>query len=135
MREILLVRLLAIWLGNCLGLVVAAAIVPDISYGDDLGTLLLAGAILGLVNFALRPIVVLMTLPAVILSLGAALLLVNALMLWITSAVVDGLQVGGFLSTLAGAALISLVNLALRPWRRWRGESRTQGPRVRVVWR
>ncbi len=135
MREILVVRLLAIWLGNCLGLVVAAAIVPDISYGDDLGTLLLAGAILGLVNFALRPIVVLMTLPAVILSLGAALLLVNALMLWITSAVVDGLQVGGFFSTLAGAALISLVNLALRPWRHWRGESRAQGPRVRIIWR
>jgi len=109
-------RVAMVWLGNCLGLVVAAAIVPAISYGNDLGTLLLAGAILALVNFALRPIVVLMTLPAVILSLGAALLLVNALMLWITSGLVDGLQVGGFFSTLAGAALVSLVNLALRPW-------------------
>ncbi len=130
-----LMRVVIVWLGNCLGLVVAAAIVPAISYGNDLGTLLLAGAILALVNFALRPIVVLMTLPAVILSLGAALLLVNALMLWITSGLVDGLQVGGFFSTLAGAVLVSLVNLALRPWRRWSEESDQQGPRVRIIWR
>jgi putative membrane protein len=129
------VRVLAIWLGNCLGLLVAAAIVPAISYDNDLGTLLLSGAILALVNFALRPIVVLMTLPAVILSLGAALLLINALMLWITSGLVNALQVGGFFSTLAGAVLISLVNLALRPWRRWSDESRREGPRVRIVWR
>jgi putative membrane protein len=130
-----LMRVVIVWLGNCLGLVVAAAIVPAISYGNDLGTLLAAGAILALVNFALRPIVVLMTLPAVILSLGAALLLVNALMLWITSGLVDGLQVGGFFSTLAGAVLVSLVNMVLRPWRRWSEESRQQGPRVRIIWR
>lgn len=130
-----LMRVAMVWLGNCLGLVVAAAIVPAISYGNDLGTLLLAGAILALVNFALRPIVVLMTLPAVILSLGAALLLVNALMLWITSGLVDGLQVGGFFSTLAGAVLVSLVNLVLRPWRRWSDQSHEQGPRVRIIWR
>lgn len=111
-------RALLTWVGNCLGLALAAAIVPAISFGNDLGTLLLAGAILALVNFALRPIVVLMTLPAVILSLGAALLLVNALMLWLTSALVAGLYIGGFGSTLAGALVISLVNLCLRPWRR-----------------
>lgn len=128
-------RLLVTWLGNCLGLLLAAAIVPSISYGDDAGTLLLAGAILGVVNFALRPVVILMTLPAVILSLGAALVLVNALMLWVTSALVGGLQLGGFWATVAGALIVSLVNLALRPWRRAR-RYRGEGPRVRVVgWR
>jgi putative membrane protein len=130
-------RLALSWLGNCLGLLIAAALVPAITYGNDLGTLLLAGAILGLVNFALRPLVILMTLPAVILSLGAALLLVNALMLWVTSALVDGLDTGRFWSTLAGALIVSLVNLALRPWRRRPKRSRSQnGPRVRVeIWR
>jgi len=128
-------RLLVIWLGNCLGLLVAAAIVPAISYSDDLGTLLLAGAILGLVNFALRPVVILLTLPAVILSLGAALLLINALMLALTSSIVDGLQTGAFGSTLAGALLISIVNLALRPWRR-RNEAQDELPRFRMItWR
>lgn len=128
-------RLLVLWLGNCLGLLVAAALLPAVSYSDDLGTLLLAGAILGLVNFAVRPIVILMTLPAVILSLGAALLLVNALMLWLTAALVPDLSVGGFWSTLAAAILVWLVNMALRPWRRQRRQT-TEDPRVRVsLWR
>jgi len=127
-------RVLLAWLGNCLGLLVAAAIVPAISYGGELGTLALAGAILGLVNLALRPLVILMALPAVVLSLGAALMLVNALMLWITSGLVHGLRVDGFFSTLAGAVLISLVNLALRPWRRRHAEPRER-PRMRIVWR
>lgn len=111
-------RVLATWLCNCVGVLVAAAIVPAISYGHDLGTLLLAGAILGLVNLALRPLVILLTLPAVIISLGVALLFINALMLWLTSELVSGLHVGGFFSTVAGALIVSLVNLVLRPWRR-----------------
>jgi putative membrane protein len=128
-------RLLILWLGNCLGLAIAAALLPAVSYGNDLGTLLAAGAILGLVNFALRPIVILMTLPAVILSLGGALLLVNALMLWLTSVLVPDLNVGGFWSTLAAAIVIWLVNMALRPWRRARRRVE-EGPRVRVeMWR
>ena len=110
-------RAVATWLCNCISLVVAAAIVPAISYGDDLGTLLLAGAILAVVNLALR-LVILMTLPAVIISFGVALVFINALMLWLTSRIVSGLYVGGFWSTVAGALLVSLVNLALRPWRR-----------------
>jgi putative membrane protein len=114
-------RLLVAWLCNCVGLVLAAAVVPAISYGNDLGTLLLAGAILGIANFALRPLVILLALPAVVLSLGIALLFVNALMLWITSAIVPDLEVGGFWSTVAGALLIGVVNLLLRPARRRRG--------------
>ncbi len=111
-------RLLATWIANCLGLLLAAALVSQISYGHRAGTLLLAGLILAAVNVALRPLVVLMALPAVIMTLGAALLLVNTLMLWLTSEIVTGLHVGGFWSTLAGALLISIVNLALRPWKR-----------------
>lgn len=118
MSEAFGLRVVASWLCNCVGVLVAAAIVPAISYGHDLGTLLLAGAILGVVNLALRPLVILLTLPAVIVSLGVALLFINALMLWLTSELVSGLNVGGFWSTVAGALIISLVNLVLRPWRR-----------------
>lgn len=112
-----MVRVLVTWLCNCLGLLIAAEIVPAISYQGDAGTLLLAGAILGVVNFALRPLIVLMTLPAVILSLGVALLFINTLTLWLTSLLVPDLSVGGFWSTFAGALLISVVNLLLRPAR------------------
>ena len=115
-------RVLGAWLSNCLALLVAAALIPAIGYGGDLGTLLLAGFILGAVNLILRPFVILLTLPAVILSFGLLLLVINALMLWLTSRIVDGFTVGGFWSTLAGAVIVWLVNQALRRWRdrpRW----------------
>jgi putative membrane protein len=109
-------RLLITWLTNCLGLLIASALISSISYGHKLGTVLLAGLVLGVVNFAVRPLVILLTLPAVILSLGIALLFVNALMLWITTKFVTGLHTGGFLSTVGGALIIWLLNMALRPW-------------------
>ncbi|HYM54710.1 MAG TPA: phage holin family protein [Solirubrobacteraceae bacterium] len=128
-------RLILAWLGNSLGLLVAAAVIPAVSYGMDLGTLLLAGAILGLVNFAVRPLVILMTLPAVVLSLGIWLLFVNAFMLWLTSRLIPDLRIGGFWSTVAAALLIWLVNLALRPARKRSGDS-DDAARVRVTrWR
>jgi len=109
-------RFLITWITNCIGLLIASAIVGPISYGKDVGTLLLAGLVLAIVNFAVRPLVVLLTLPAVILSLGLALLFINALMLWVTSRIVSGFHVGGFWSTVAGALILWVVNMALRPW-------------------
>jgi len=120
-------RLLVTWVVNCVGLLVASAVISPISYGDKFGTLVLAGLVLGLVNFALRPLVILLTLPAVILSLGLAMLFINALMLWVTSKFVTGLHVGGFWSTVGGALVLWVVNMALRPWvydRRRRGRDR-----------
>lgn len=133
-RRRLAARALATWLGNCVGLVIAALLLSAFSYQDRLGTLLFAGAILGLVNLALRPIVVLLTLPAVIITLGGALLLINTLMLWLTSKIVPGLYVGGFWTVLAGALILWAVNMALRPWRQGgSGRARPQvyltGPR------
>jgi len=101
------IRLLIALIFNCVALLVAAAVIPAISYGEDFGTLLLAGLILGIVNFVVRPAIVLLTLPAVILSLGLALLVINALMLWLTSRIVDGFTVGGSL-------IVWIVNVALR---------------------
>ena len=108
------IRLLITWFSNCLALLVAAAVIPAIGYSEDFGTLLLAGAILGIVNFIVRPWIILFTLPAVILSLGLALLAINALMLWLTSKIVDGFTVGGFWSTVGGALIVWIVNAALR---------------------
>lgn len=108
------IRLLVALIFNCVALLVAAAVIPAISYGEDFGTLLLAGLILGIVNFVVRPAIVLLTLPAVILSLGLALLAINALMLWLTSRIVDGFTVGGFWSTVGGALIVWIVNVALR---------------------
>ncbi len=128
-------RLIMTWLGNCVALLVAAAIIPAIGYGHDVGTLLLAGLALGIVNFALRPVVIVLTLPAVILSLGLALLLVNALMLWVTSKLVSGFQVGDFGSTVGAALVIWLVNLVLRQLMHGHREQRDRRRVRKVGWR
>jgi putative membrane protein len=125
-----MIRVLAAWLTNCLALLIAAAVIPQISYGGDVGTLLLAGLILGVVNLVVRPAVILLTLPAVILSFGLALLAINALMLWLTSRLVDGFSVGGFFSTLGGALIVWVVNAALR--RRGHPRGRRPWPRRAV---
>jgi putative membrane protein len=122
-------RLLVTWAGNCLGLLLASALISSVSYGHDAGRLLLAALILALVNFALRPLALVMALPAVVLTLGAAVLLVNALMLWLTSVIVPGLLIGGFFSTLGAAVLISLVNLVVRHW-----TGTSAGARRRRAW-
>lgn len=109
-------RLLITLITNCIALWIASVVIGPIGYGHKFGTLVLAGVVLGIVNFALRPLVILLTLPAVILSLGLSLLLVNALMLWLTSKFVTGLHVGGFWSTVGGALVMWVVNMALRPW-------------------
>jgi putative membrane protein len=111
-------RLVVTWLSNCVALLAAHALIHSISYGDKFGTLVLAGAILGVVNFAIRPLVLLLSLPFLILSLGLGLLVVNAFMLWLTSRIVTGFHVGGFWSAVGGALVVWLVNLALRPWTR-----------------
>jgi putative membrane protein len=129
-------RLFVTWLSNCVALLVASAVLGPIGYSHRIGTLLLAGAIFGVVNFAIRPLVILLTLPFVILTLGLGLVVINAFMLWLTSQIVHGFHVGGFWSTVGGAVIVSLVNLALRPWvrgqpRRPDGPSRPHGRRRR----
>ena len=109
---------------NVLVLFVACWIIGPMTYGDSWWTLFIAGAVFGIVNTILRPIIVLLSLPAVILTLGIALFFINMLMLWITSLIVDDLAVGGFRdyvwATLVILVVNLLVDLLLRPKRRGR---------------
>jgi putative membrane protein len=133
-------RFLVSWALNCLGILIASAAIGPIGYGHKFGTLVLAGLVLGFVNFLVRPIVILLTLPAVILSLGIFLLVINAFMLWLTSKIVSGFHVGGFWSTIGGALILWIVNMVLRPWtaqtKRRRQKLGRDDHQVRVnVWR
>jgi putative membrane protein len=107
------VRFLASWLFNVVALFVATWAIPGVGYGDDAWALVLAGLVLGLVNMVVRPVVILLALPAVVLTLGLALLLVNALMLFLTDVIVPGFEVGGFWSTVGGALVVWAVNVVL----------------------
>ena len=88
---------------------------------------MLAGLVFGLVNLVIRPLMILLALPAVILTLGLALLLVNALMLYITDLIVGRFEAGGFWSAVAGALIVWVVNMCLHSLvrdRSWPGARR-----------
>jgi putative membrane protein len=79
----------------------------------DARAALIGALVLGIANAIVRPVLVLLTLPFTILTLGLFLFVVNALMLMLAAAFVDGFKVRGFGPALAGSVLLSLLNLAV----------------------
>lgn len=104
-------RLAVSWLSNVLAIYVASLVFDGIFYDSKLWVLLVAGLVFGLVNALVRPIVILLTLPAVILTLGLALFLINALMLWLTDLIVPPFEAQGFWTLIGGAFIIWAVNM------------------------
>lgn len=102
---------------NAAALWVAELIVPGITFTGELWRLLLVAFIFALVNTFIRPILRIVTLPITLMTLGLFLVVINALMLLLTSAIsaeLDlGFQVTDFLAALLGSIVISLVGLAL----------------------
>lgn len=74
---------------------------------------LIAALILGLLNTLLRPILVLLTLPVTVLTLGLFLFVINALMFWAAADVLDGFNVTGFTAALIGSLLYSLCGMLI----------------------
>src|SRR6266850_6330824 len=75
------------------------------------GPAILASLCLGAVNAILKPILFVLTLPFTIITLGLFLLVLNALMLWLTALIVPGFSVHGFLNTLLASLILSIVGL------------------------
>lgn len=80
---------------------------------DDVGALVIAILLLGLLNTFLKPVLMLFTLPFIILTLGLGLWVVNAFLFMLVAALVDGFYVDSFVSALWGALILSLLNLAI----------------------
>lgn len=91
------------------GLALAAWLVPGVSI-SGLGTLLLAALLAGFVNAFVRPIVVLLTLPITLATLGVFLLVVNAAMFGLVAWLLPGFQVSGFFAALLGWLIVSAVS-------------------------
>ena len=107
-------RALAIRIGiNALAVWAAAELIGGITVEEGLGSILIVAVIFGLVNAVLKPIAILFTFPAIILTLGLFTLVINAVMLLVTDAIAGGLDVDGFGAALLGAIVISLVSWAL----------------------
>ena len=95
---------------------VALLIVAHFVSGVDVvgvGSALIAALILGLVNAFVRPVMVLLTFPLTILTLGLFLFVVNALMLWLASVLVPGFDIAGFGAAFLGSLLLTLLNVLI----------------------
>ncbi len=100
------------WLATAVGIGVAAQVLPGIQV-DGLWPTVVAALLLGLANVTLRPILLLLTLPLTVLTLGLFALVVNGAMLALVATVVKGVHVAGFGSAILGAIIISLVGSLL----------------------
>jgi putative membrane protein len=92
-----------------LGLWLASVIVPGVHIRDPL-TLILAALLLGIANAVVRPIVILVTLPLTLITLGLFILVINAAMFGLVSLFLHGFVVHGFMAAFWGALVVSLVS-------------------------
>ena len=99
-----IIRLLVV----ALGLWLASELVPGIAL-HGVGTVLGAALLLGIVNAVVRPLLVILTLPITVLTLGLFLLVINALMLGVVAWMFDGFTIAGFGSALLGALVVSVT--------------------------
>ena len=105
-------RILFALVGNALALL-ATTVVPGIVFRGDILTLLVAGAILGLFNLIVRPLAMLLSLPLLIVTLGLFYFILNAILLWVASALIPGYTINGFVPAFIGSLVLMLVNWLL----------------------
>lgn len=97
---------------NTVAILVAAWLVPGIVLSGT-GSALAAGVLLGLVNALVRPVLLLLTLPFTLVTLGLFIFVVNALCLGLTAALIPGLAIDGFWAAFLGALVVSVVSWIL----------------------
>ena len=107
-----MVRLLVVWLVNTAALVAVAYLMPSVSIAS-LPAALVGALALGLVNAVIRPILVLLTLPVTVLTLGLFIFVINGLLFWGVGSLIEGFHVAGFWSGVLGAIVFSLISWAL----------------------
>lgn len=104
-------RLIVHWIINAAALFLLPYIVSSIQLKDFV-TALVVALVLGLVNAIIRPILILLTLPVTILTLGLFILVINALLFWAVGSLLEGFHVPGFWSAFWGAIVYSLISWA-----------------------
>ncbi|KAA0889469.1 phage holin family protein [Pusillimonas sp. ANT_WB101] len=102
-------ELLLVWLLNAVALLIVAYILPGITVAS-FGSALIAALVLGLLNTLVKPVLILLTLPITIVTLGLFLLVLNALVFWFAGSVLKGFHVNGFWWALLGALVYSIVS-------------------------
>lgn len=106
------------WIINTIAIMLAIKFVPGISYAGEWWGVLMVGLIFGLINALIKPVVAFFTFPLLVLSLGLFTLVINALMLLLTSLISAefnlGFHVTGFKAAFLGALVVSLASMVLQ---------------------
>ena len=100
------------WLCSALALLAVAYLYSGVVVTSFTGALI-AAAVLGVLNTIIRPLLVLLTLPVTLVTLGLFMFVINALMFWAAASLVSGLNVNGFWAALIGSIIYSLLQLAI----------------------
>ncbi len=105
-------KIIVRWLLLAAALLLVANLYAGVSVAS-FGSALWAAFVIGLLNTLVRPLLVLLTLPVTLLTLGLFLFVINALMFWAAAWVLDGLHVSGFGAALLGSLLYSLCGMVI----------------------
>lgn len=105
-----MIHLLLRWVVNAAALLLVAYIYPAVTV-ESFGAALIAALVLGLVNAFIRPLLVILTLPVTLLTLGLFIFVINALLFWLVAEIVQGFRVTGFGAALLGSILYSVLTL------------------------
>jgi putative membrane protein len=105
-------KIIVRWLLLAAALLLVAHLYSGVSVAS-FGSALIAALVLGLFNTLVRPLLVLLTLPVTLLTLGLFLFVINALMFWAAAGVLDGFNVAGFGAALIGSLLYSVCGMVI----------------------
>jgi putative membrane protein len=107
-----LMRILLVWILNAIALWLVTLVVPGVQVQDELSAFI-AAVVLGLVNALVKPVLIILTLPITVLTLGLFLLVLNALLFWGVGELLPGFNVDGFWWAMLGALIYSLLTWAM----------------------
>jgi putative membrane protein len=105
-------KLIVRWLLLAAALLLVAYVYPGVAI-KSFGAAMIAAFVLGLLNTFVRPLLVLLTLPVTLLTLGLFLFVINALMFWAAASLLDGFTVSGFGAALIGSLIYSLCGMVI----------------------
>ena len=106
-------KLILKWLLSAAALLAVAYIYSSGVSVASFGAAMVAALVIGLLNMLVRPVLVVLTIPVTILTLGLFLFVINALMFWAAAGVLDGFHVNGFMAALLGSLIYSALGLVI----------------------
>lgn len=105
-------KLIVKWLMSAVALLTVAWLYPGVHFAS-FASAMWAAAFIGLLNSLVRPVLLVLTLPVTVFTLGLFLFVINALLFWLAAYLLDGFMVTGFMSALLGSIIYSALSLVV----------------------